>query len=274
MQKRVALFSPNPASLYSTSVAELLLRNNVKIDVVFVRKFTIKRFKDEFSRDGLRLIKKIWKKLVLKEKAYNAFSGIETITSFRKNQNITIKNVKKLEAKNVEVYFVDDLNSAFVESKLREKQVDLTIFTGGGLIRNNILENSGAGVLNCHMGKLPEYRGMDVVEWPLFKKDFENLGFTVHFMDKGVDTGDILKVFDVKLIENEEIKSLRARFEPLMTKHYVATIVAFLNGEIERKPQLESDGKQYYIIDDYLNKIADKQLQAHTKTIKQHDLMS
>lgn len=266
MQKKVALLSPNPASLYSTSVCELLMRNDIKIEVIFVKKFTLSRFKDEFSRDGIRLIKKIWKKLVLKEKAYDAFSNIETITSFRKKENITLKNVKELEAKGVEVHFVDDLNSSFVENKLKEKQVDATVFTGGGLIRQHILDNSGAGVLNCHMGKLPEYRGMDVVEWPLFKKDFNNLGFTVHFMDKGVDTGDILKVFDVKLIDNEVIKSLRARFEPLMTKHYVETIVAFLNGEITRKSQAEADGRQYYIIDNHLNEIADQQLQKQTRT--------
>lgn len=265
MQKKVALISPNPASLYSTSVSELLMRNEIKIEVVFVKKFTLARFKDEFSRDGMRLLKKIWKKLILKNKAYDAFANIETIIDFRKKESITLKNIKALEAKGTEVCFVEDLNSKFVENKLIEKEVDVTVFTGGGLIRKNILDNAGAGVLNCHMGKLPEYRGMDVVEWPLLKKDFTNLGFTVHFMDTGVDTGDILKVFDVKLIKNENIKSLRARFEPIMTKNYVDTIVAFLNGEIERKPQGEADGRQYYIIDKHLNNIADKQLIEYTK---------
>ncbi|WP_298515392.1 formyltransferase family protein [uncultured Kordia sp.] len=266
MQKKVALISPNPASLYSTSVSELLMRNDVKIEVVFVKKFTLSRFKDEFSRDGVRLLKKIWKKLVLKNKAYDAFANIETIVDYRKKQNITLKNIKELEAKGVEVCFVDDLNSKLVENKLKEKQVDVTVFTGGGLIRKNILDNAGAGVLNCHMGKLPEYRGMDVVEWPVFKKDLDNIGFTVHFMDKGVDTGDILKVFDVKLIENETIKSLRARFEPIMTQSFVETIIGFLKGEIERKPQAEEDGRQYYIIDKHLNEIGDQYLQQQTRS--------
>jgi folate-dependent phosphoribosylglycinamide formyltransferase PurN len=266
MQKKVALISPNPASLYSTSVSELLMRNDVKIEVVFVKKFTLSRFKEEFSRDGVRLLRKIWKKLVLKNKAYDEFANIETIVDYRKKENITLKNIKELAAKGTEICFVDDLNSTFVENKLKEKQVDVTVFTGGGLLRKNILDNAGAGVLNCHMGKLPEYRGMDVVEWPVFKKDFDNIGFTVHFMDRGVDTGDILKVFDVPLIENETIKSLRARFEPIMTKSFVETILAFLNGEIERKPQAKADGRQYYIIDDHLNDIANGYLQAQTRT--------
>lgn len=266
MQKKVALLSPNPKSLYSTSVSELLMRNNIKIEVIFVKKFTISRFKAEFSRDGLRLIKKIWKKLVLKEKAYNSFANIETILTYRQKENITLNNLKELKKKGVEVYFVKDLNSEFVEKKLKEKQVNVTVFTGGGIIRKNILDNSGAGVLNCHMGKLPEYRGKDVVEWSLFKKDFDNLGFTVHFMQEGIDTGDILKIFDVKIIENEVIKSLRVRFEPIMTKHFVETIIAFLSGDVQRKPQNEVDGKQYYIMDDYLKKVAAQYLHKHTNT--------
>ena len=43
-------------------------------------------------------------------------------------------------------------------------------------------------------GGLPLYRGMDVVEWPILMNDFDNIGVTTHFMENGVDTGDILKV--------------------------------------------------------------------------------
>ena len=91
-----------------------------------------------------------------------------------------------------------------------------------------------------------------------------DLGFTIHFMDTEVDTGDILKVFDVKLLENEVIKSLRARFEPIMTENFVLTIVGFLNGKIMRKPQNLKEGKQYYIIDDYLYKVANQHLKDYT----------
>ena len=140
IQKKVALLSPNPKSFYSTSVSELLMRNNIKIEVIFVKKFTASRFKAEFSRDGLRLIKKIWKKLVLKEKAYNSFANIETILTYRQKENITLNNLKELKCKGIEVYFVKDLNSKFVENKLKEKQVDITVFTGGGIIRKNRLQ--------------------------------------------------------------------------------------------------------------------------------------
>ena len=53
------------------------------------------------------------------------------------------------------------------------------------------------GVLNCHMGILPKYRGMDVVEWPFLENDRLNVGITCHLMDKGIDTGDILEIVKV-----------------------------------------------------------------------------
>lgn len=262
-KKRIAVFSPNPKSLYTTSVSELLLRENIIIEDIFVKKFTVSRFKDEFSRDGFRLIKKIWHKLVLKEKAYNGLEEVDNILKFRQRKNINLNNVNELKLKGVNVHYVKDLNEMYVENILKEKKIDAVVFTGGGLIKQNILNVSGSGVFNCHMGKLPKYRGMDVVEWPLFNKDFENLGFTIHFMDKGVDTGDILEVVDVKIENEQNVKHLRAKYESLMTKKFVETIIKYLNGNVTAKPQKLSDGKQYYIIDDYLKEIANNNLESY-----------
>jgi len=267
-QKKVALFSPNPKSLYSTSVCELLIRNDIKVEAVFIKKFTISRFRKEFSRDGKRLLIKIWKKLVLKNKAYNAFSNQETILSFRKSENIELKDLRELSNRGIEVNFVEDLNDAFVENILKQRGIDLVVFTGGGLIRENILRASGFGVLNCHMGKLPEYRGMDVVEWPLLKNDFNSIGFTVHFMDSGVDTGDILKIFDVKILKGDTINTLRVRFEPIMTRYFVETVIDFLNNKITPQIQKEEDGKQYYIMDNCIKKLAELNLESYTSNLE------
>ena len=41
------------------------------------------------------------------------------------------------------------------------------IFTGGGILGQPLLETARVGILNCHAGILPKYRGMDVIEWPV-----------------------------------------------------------------------------------------------------------
>lgn len=54
-------------------------------------------------------------------------------------------------------------------------------------------------IINCHASKLPFYRGKNPLNWALIngEKDF---GITVHFVDSGIDTGDIIlqKSFTIK----------------------------------------------------------------------------
>ena len=46
-------------------------------------------------------------------------------------------------------------------------------------------------IINCHAGNLPFYRGRNVLNWALINGE-KKFGITVHFIDKGIDTGDII----------------------------------------------------------------------------------
>ena len=45
--------------------------------------------------------------------------------------------------------------------------------------------------INCHAGKLPFYRGRNILNWALIN-DEKEFGITVHYVDDGIDTGDII----------------------------------------------------------------------------------
>jgi methionyl-tRNA formyltransferase len=45
--------------------------------------------------------------------------------------------------------------------------------------------------LNVHAGKLPTYRGRNIINWAIINGETE-LGVTVHLVDHGIDTGDII----------------------------------------------------------------------------------
>jgi methionyl-tRNA formyltransferase len=239
----------------------LLLRQGMEVQAIFVRKLVNpRRFISEFGRDGTRLLKKIWKKLVLRQKAY-APANFETMASMMQKEGISFQNVDELGAADgIPVHYCDDLNDKAVIEGLREYKPELVVFTGGGLLRREVLAAAGAGVLNCHMGMLPKYRGMDVVEWPVLEGDFEHIGLTVHFMDEGVDTGDILRTRRVEFEIGETIKQIRDRFEPIMVREFVDTCTGYLAGRIERKPQKKSDGKQYFIMHPRLYELAKEKL--------------
>lgn len=66
------------------------------------------------------------------------------------------------------------------------------------IFRKTILDSVPGGIINCHAGKLPFYRGRNVLNWVLIN-DEKEFGITVHHVDEGIDTGDIIlqKVFPI-----------------------------------------------------------------------------
>ncbi len=59
------------------------------------------------------------------------------------------------------------------------------------ILRQPILETAPLGFINFHAGKLPEYRGRNVINWAIINGENE-IGLTAHFVDQGIDTGDII----------------------------------------------------------------------------------
>ena len=83
-----------------------------------------------------------------------------------------------------------DQNSPRAVAQLKRWSPDLAIFTGGNILRDEVLNVPRLGILNPHLALLPEIRGMSSPEWSLLCG--VPLGITIHFMDSGVDTGAIL----------------------------------------------------------------------------------
>jgi folate-dependent phosphoribosylglycinamide formyltransferase PurN len=83
-----------------------------------------------------------------------------------------------------------DQNSPRAVARLEQWSPDLAIFTGGNILRDQVLKVPRLGVLNSHLALLPEIRGMSSPEWSLLCG--VPLGITIQFMDSGIDTGPIL----------------------------------------------------------------------------------
>ena len=60
-----------------------------------------------------------------------------------------------------------------------------------GIISEKNLNRFKSGLINIHPAILPEYRGLDAGLWALKKND--KLGVTAYLLNKGIDTGPIIK---------------------------------------------------------------------------------
>ena len=90
--------------------------------------------------------------------------------------------------------------------------------------------------INCHAGQLPRYRGRNILNWALIN-DEKEFGITVHYVDDGIDTGDIIlqRTYPIKDEDNYNTL-LEIAYKECPDILYQA-IKEIQNGIIHRIPQ-------------------------------------
>ena len=258
----VVVLAPINSSLYALLVTHLCLQEEgMDISGIILRRiYNLNRLRSEFRRDGYRLVRKICQKLILANK--HEIPGEETLHTHAQRLGLETRSLTQLAKLNrIPLIRVNDLNSKESIEFLKKATPEVVAFTGGGIIRQNLLDVSGKGILNVHMGILPPYRGMDVVEWPILEQQYHNLGITLHFMDRGVDTGAILEVKHIPIKANDTIRHIRTRHEIAMCDLMVWGIRNVTLNNIETRSQSHRAGKQFFVMHPRLVEAARGRLQ-------------
>jgi methionyl-tRNA formyltransferase len=256
---QLLLLAPTSSSLYSRSVAHLIqAEDGMEVCGIVVRSIlNWKRMRVEFRRDGPRLLQKIREKLISSPDA-SLGRDPEGMPSFARRIGLKPGSLRSDARRwGVPCMVVPDHNHPRVVALLQRLVPDLVVFTGGGLIRQHVLDLAGRGVLNCHSGILPRYRGMDVVEWPLLEANTQpEIGLTTHLMERGVDTGPILLQHQEGLRAGDTFESIRRRLEPHMPELVLETLRGLREGVISPQPQALDEGRQYFVMHPRLREVA------------------
>ncbi len=261
---KIVLFAPIDNSLYARLVAHEVSRiEGVSLQAIVVRShWNVKRFRSELGRDGARLLRKVYQKYVLGDERF-ANSDNRNLSQLAEESGLAIESLKEFaKEQDIPYRLVKDLNDPASEDLLREIQPDLVAFTGGGLIRANILSLPKLGVLNCHTGILPPYRGMDVVEWTAAEGQVAAVGFgaTLHFMDKGVDSGPIILKKTISAKPTDDFASIRECLEVVMVELMLAGICGLRDGTLQPQAQKIEDGRQYFVMHPRIKRYAEQRL--------------
>ena len=85
--------------------------------------------------------------------------------------------------KKIKSIFVSNHNNSSLVKLVKSKKIDLLISCSSPrIIKDELLSAPKIGILNCHPGLLPYYRGCNCVEWALYNND--KVGNTCHLMTK------------------------------------------------------------------------------------------
>jgi methionyl-tRNA formyltransferase len=112
------------------------------------------------------------------------------------------------------------------------------------ILRRPIIDSAPSGFINCHAGKLPCYRGRNVINWAIINNEKE-IGLTVHYVDEGIDTGDIILQRTVPITFEDTYETVLAKVRNSFPDLLAEAVGLIEKGKVGRQPQSNLDGTYY-----------------------------
>jgi folate-dependent phosphoribosylglycinamide formyltransferase PurN len=91
-----------------------------------------------------------------------------------------------------ELIEVTSVNSPEAVARLQQLAPKVVLVVGTRIISRKVLSSVPAPFINYHDGITPKYRGIHGGYWANAQGDLANFGVTVHLVDPGIDTGEVL----------------------------------------------------------------------------------
>lgn len=208
----------------------------------------------KFER-GLRFIKKIrpqkvreifinWYKLTTKSvylseikkqwenKGENSWDLLEPGLNF----------IEYASSKSIPFHFASSLTKTLIDQVIGTESSIIVLYAGG-IIRDELLSITNVEFVNAHMGDMPKYRGMNVLEWAVLEEQPARV--SVMIMNKIIDGGDVIYAQPIPVSSLRSIKELREAGYKECYKAMARGVFEYQKNEVERRPQ-EKNPKYYY----------------------------
>ena len=157
------------------------------------------------------------------------------------------KILKKIAEKyKIKFFKKKNINDIKFINYIKKNKIDLLAsMSFDQIFKNEIINAINNNIINCHAGKLPFYRGRNILNWALIngEKDF---GITTHFVNKKIDTGDIILQKIFKISQNDDYKSLLIKSHNECAKIIFKTIKKIQNNDYKATPQNKFSKKSSY----------------------------
>lgn len=112
----------------------------------------------------------------------------------------------------------------------------MVVVAYGKILPEGILAIPPQGCINVHASLLPRYRGAAPIQWAILNGE-KITGVTTMFLNKGMDTGDMIFKEETSIGPEEDYGSLYARLSEMGAALLGRTIAALAAGTAPRQPQ-------------------------------------
>ena len=129
--------------------------------------------------------------------------------------------------------------------KIKDLNPDLIIcIRYAEILKKSLLEIPNKGVINFHSSLLPKYRGLG----PIFQAVLHNeneIGFSFHYINEDIDTGQIIKREKIKIEQNESVSRLTIRTHIMGSYNLLSIINNLKNENKETKETPQNEGNYF-----------------------------
>ena len=146
--------------------------------------------------------------------------------------------LKEIALENKIDFLIDkNINSDSFYNKIITYNCDLFIsMSFNQIFKKRIINHPKNKTINCHAGKLPFYKGRNILNWVLINDEPE-FGITVHYMDEGIDTGDIILQKCYRINDEDNYATLLDIAYKGCSNLLFEAIQNIQNNKVERKSQ-------------------------------------
>lgn len=128
------------------------------------------------------------------------------------NNNIHKRLEYTSEINEIPYFRISNLETPWLINLVKKLAPDLIVVTHfEKIIPESLFTIPRMGAINLHPSLLPRYRGLAPQHWPIINGDAVT-GITVHYIDKGIDTGDIILQITLPVHPEMYVSDLQQQF--------------------------------------------------------------
>lgn len=157
-------------------------------------------------------------------------------------QPITVNQLKKrgvkiLNFKNLKVNF---------KKFIKKNNIKIGIQAGIGILNPKIIESFKQGIINCHPGDIPKYRGSSCPEYQIYDKKMVKVTF--HYIDERIDAGYLICKKRLKL-NYDSYSLMRSTIYKAIAKE-IPEVIKKIDSFRKKKINIQNSKIRSYIGDD------------------------
>ena len=138
---------------------------------------------------------------------------------------------------NIKVVQPENFHSQEFLNEIIGYKPDIIVVVAFKILPKKLWEIPKLGTINIHASILPNLRGAAPINWAIIN-GLKKTGLTSFFINEGMDTGDIIKIKEIKINEDDNFGSLYEKLRSLSGNFILDTIdeIQKVNG----KPQVNT----------------------------------